>query len=285
MNGVVKEQLMTVINNVDKFSTLAGTIQRLAEFDRVLDDIPLPPYMEKKFSTSNSSSARGDGNKPTLSLEDVDIVTPDGVCLARKLNVTVDSNNRLQITGRNAAGKTSFVRVVSGLWPSYKNGSTGGNVYVTGTIFVVPQKPYSVRGTLLDQVTYPDKFEEEEVDENLLKKAHELLDLVGIGYLVDRDGGWHVEREFENVLSLGEQQRLGMARLFYRKPDFAILDECTDAVSVDVERRLYEAAVELGITCITVSKRLALEKFHEQELRLGGPTYTAHEVRLIKKRR
>ena len=127
--------------------------------------------------------------------------------------------------------------------------------------------------------------EEEEVDENLLKKAHELLDLVGIGYLVDRDGGWHVEREFENVLSLGEQQRLGMARLFYRKPDFAILDECTDAVSVDVERRLYEAAVELGITCITVSKRLALEKFHEQEVRLGGPTYTAHEVRLIKKRR
>ena len=282
VNGVVKEQLMTVINNVDKFSTLAGTIQRLAEFDRVMDDIPLPPYMQKGFSRSNNAIV---GNKkPTLSLKDVDIVTPGGICLARKLNVVVDPNNRLQITGRNAAGKTSFVRVVSGLWPSYKDGSIGGEVSIQGSVFVVPQKPYSVRGTLLDQVTYPDKFEEKDVDDDLLQKAQELLELVGIGYLVERDGGWHVDREFENVLSLGEQQRLGMARLFYRKPDFAILDECTDAVSVDVERRLYEAAVELGITCITVSKRLALEEFHEQEVRLGDPTYAAHEVKSIQKK-
>lgn len=283
VNGVVKEQLLTVIHNVDKFSTLAGTIQRLAEFDRVLDNIPLPPYMEKKMSISNNSFPRGNNEKPTLILKDVDIVTPDGTCLARKLNVTVDSKNRLQITGRNAAGKTSFVRVVSGLWPSYKDGNIGGEVYLSGTVFVVPQKPYSVRGTLLDQVTYPEKIGEHEVDDALLKKANELLDLVGISYLVERDGGWHVEREFENVLSLGEQQRLGMARLFYRKPDFAILDECTDAVSVDVERKLYEAAAELGITCITVSKRLALQEFHEQEVRLGRPTYTAHEMRVVNK--
>ena len=192
-----------------------------------------------------------------------------------------DANNRLQITGRNAAGKTSFVRVVSGLWPSYSKGGIGGKVSVTGTLFVVPQKPYCVRGTLLDQITYPDHIEEMDTDDKLLEVAMDLLKLVGIDYLVERDGGWHIEREFENVLSLGEQQRLGMARLFYRKPNLAILDECTDAVSVDVEKRLYEAAVELGISCITISKRLALEDFHEQEIRLGEPTYNAYALRSI----
>ena len=50
------------------------------------------------------------------------------------------------------------------------------------------------------------------------------------------------------------------------------IDECTSAVSVDVERRLYKAAIDMGITSITISQRLALTEFHENELRLGELT-------------
>jgi ATP-binding cassette subfamily D (ALD) long-chain fatty acid import protein len=46
-------------------------------------------------------------------------------------------------------------------------------------------------------------------------------------YLVEREGGWGTVKEWGEVLSLGEQQRLGMARLFFHRPRFAILDECT----------------------------------------------------------
>ena len=106
--------------------------------------------------------------------------------------------------------------------------------------------------------------------DTLIEEAQSLLDLVGIGYLVVRDGGWNIVRKFEDELSLGEQQRLGMARLFFHNPSFAVLDECTDAVSVDVEERLYKAAVSKNIVCITISKRLALIDFHETELNLGG---------------
>ena len=70
-------------------------------------------------------------------------------------------------------------------------------------------------------------------------------------------------------MSLGEQQRLGMARLFYHKPTFALLDECTSAVSIDQERKLYDAAQELGISCVTISQRLSLPEYHAQELSLG----------------
>lgn len=50
-------------------------------------------------------------------------------------------------------------------------------------------------------------------------------------YLIDREGGWDARKEWGEVLSLGEQQRLGMARLFFHRPRFGVLDECTNATS------------------------------------------------------
>jgi ABC-type uncharacterized transport system fused permease/ATPase subunit len=58
------------------------------------------------------------------------------------------------------------------------------------------------------------------------------------------------------VCSLGEQQRVGLARVLFHCPQFAVLDECTDAVSAHDEADLYRALHAAGITCITISKRL-----------------------------
>ena len=61
-----------------------------------------------------------------------------------------------------------------------------------------------------------------------------------------------------------------MARLFYHSPVFAVLDECTSAVSVDVEGRLYEVAKKRGITLFTVSHRSSVFKYHDWVLRFDG---------------
>ena len=63
-------------------------------------------------------------------------------------------------------------------------------------------------------------------------RLRELLCEVDLEYLVDREEGLGGEVNWGELLSLGEQQRLGMARLFYHKPKFAILDECTSGVTV-----------------------------------------------------
>lgn len=61
-----------------------------------------------------------------------------------------------------------------------------------------------------------------------------------------------------------------MARLFYHRPLFAILDECTSAVSMDVEAELYNKAKELQITLFTVSHRSSLFKHHEFMITFDG---------------
>jgi ABC-type uncharacterized transport system fused permease/ATPase subunit len=295
-NGEVRDAVLHILNHMDKLYTLFGLIQRLSDFERALDETALPPFLSERTAATHSlmppPQAPTSGNSsssdelviveldvnPVLEISRLDLVTPSGVCLAKDVHVRVDREHRLQITGPNAAGKTSLVRIIAGLWrPS---GSTHISIH-GGEVAVVPQKMYSVHGSLLDQVTYPVKIDAKVATEALLEKARVLLELVGISYLVDRDGGWHAEQKFEDVLSLGEQQRLGMARLFFRNPAFAILDECTDAVSVDVEKKLYAAAAERGIICITVSKRLVLNEFHDQELRLG-PHLGPNGCKLVK---
>ncbi|CAI7826792.1 unnamed protein product [Closterium sp. NIES-53] len=190
-------------------------------------------------------------------------------------------------------------------------GATG---IATGGMFYVPQRPYAALGSLRDQLIYPlsrvDAAQKvvgfrppaalaaagkgdtpaagwtagveaaafRALDEQLAR----IMEDVRLLYLLGREGGWDATSTWEDTLSLGEQQRLGMARLFFHRPKFGILDECTNATSVDVEEALYARAKELGITVITISQRPALVPYHSQELRLidGEGTWELRSIRI-----
>ena len=97
------------------------------------------------------------------------------------------------------------------------------------------------------------------------------MENVRLSHVVAREtDGWNARNDWADVLSGGEKQRMAMARLIYHKPLYAILDECTSAVSVDVEGHLYEYMKQQGITLITVSHRDTLWKYHDYLLRFYG---------------
>lgn len=135
-------------------------------------------------------------------------------------------------------------------------------------IYYVPQKPYNAVGSLRENIVYPLATEQgKTVSEERLR---EVLRMVQLEFLVEREGGFDTPKNWDDILSLGEQQRLSMARLFFHKPKFAILDDCTSAVSAKGEKELYQLASDLKITLITISIRTALKDFHSFELNFNG---------------
>uniref|UniRef100_A0A6Q2X666 ATP-binding cassette sub-family D member 3 n=1 Tax=Esox lucius TaxID=8010 RepID=A0A6Q2X666_ESOLU len=187
--------------------------------------------------------------------------------LSPSLCFQVRSGTNVLVCGPNGCGKSSLFRVLGELWPLF-----GGRLTKPerGKLFYVPQRPYMTLGTLRDQVIYPDTYEEQRrkgISDLVLK---EYLDNVQLGHILEREGTWDTVQDWMDVLSGGEKQRMAMARLFYHKPQFAILDECTSAVSVDVEDFIYSHCRTVGISLFTVSHRKSLWKHHEYYLHMDG---------------
>ncbi|KAI7642932.1 ABC transporter transmembrane region 2, partial [Hortaea werneckii] len=211
--------------------------------------------------------------------ENVPVVAPSlyplgGEELIDNLSFIVGPGDHLLITGPNGAGKSAVSRIIAGLWPTYRGLTSRPRQIGQDGIMFLPQRPYLSPGTLRDQVIYPHT--ELDMRESASSGRHTtdadletILSEAKLPYLPSREGGWDTRKNWKDVLSGGEKQRLSLARLLYHEPRYAIIDEGTSAVSSDVEGLHYETCKRKGITLITISTRASLKRYHGFLLTLG----------------
>ncbi|KAK4101066.1 hypothetical protein N658DRAFT_524258 [Parathielavia hyrcaniae] len=254
---------------------LAGYTSRVSSLLQVMDDVQAGRFSKKLVSSSgtegNAAVLRGRGKvieSKDIRFIDVPIISPNGDVLVRALSFSLQQGDHLLVVGPNGCGKSSMFRILGGLWPVY-----GGTVHKPpfSDIFYIPQRPYLSKGSLRQQVIYPDGVRTMQAkgvtDADLLA----ILRALSLEHLVDvSPDGWDTETEWREAVSGGVQQRLAMARLFYHRPRYAILDECTSSVPLETEKVMYDTAKQLGITLMTVSHRRSLWKYHTHILQFDG---------------
>ncbi|CAF0803898.1 unnamed protein product [Adineta ricciae] len=267
-----------IISSYKEIAVLAGYTNRVHTMLHVFDECANERYQRIPVTTDDQSipaiqrrilmnqQAKGEiiESVEDIIAENVPIITPNGDIIVESLSLKITSAMHVLITGPNGCGKSSFFRIIRGLWPIHSGRLHRPN---PSNFFLIPQRPYMCPGTLRDQIIYPHTVDQILVSDSDLM---EILNNVELQYIVQREGGLNVERDWKDILSGGEKQRLGLARIFYHKPKYALLDECTSAVSADVEGKIYERAKQLGVTLLTITHRPSLWAYHTHLLQFHG---------------
>ena len=188
-NGILFEALGRLMSFSDKLASLSGNVTRVAEFDTVLTQLEGEANHRLASTTEKRVQANALGAPVRIKMEGVDIVTPAGMLgrhesCAQGLSCEITAATPLMVTGANATGKSSFFRVLGGLWPIHSGtierpGAATGQPSVND-IFLVPQRVYMVPGSLADNITYPRVVPKEQRDEDMETELRGLLALVGI---------------------------------------------------------------------------------------------------------
>ena len=256
--GLYIEQLITqsfaavtaLLSISSTFQTLLGHVRRVTDLLSVVEEI--------KAERAQQQRASGDVADPNcIALRDVEVVAPDGTCVASELSFELAPGESLRVMGPTGCGKSSVARVVAGIWQPPK-----GSVLVPPGVVMVPQQPLvtTTAVSLLDFLTYPQFLEGTEAAA-ARASLEALLTELGVGYLADRDG-WRLPKQWDATLSLGEQQVLGCARILFQlrcdgteRQRWVCLDDATSALAADLEQKILRSVAAKGVGVIQFSER------------------------------
>ena len=240
--GVITQSAMAFSTLVGALSLVVTQFGSISSFAAVVTRLgSLADAMEQGLSPAAAPiDVRED--EAHVAYERLTLLSPgsDHVLL-RDLSVSVPHGTRVLIVGPNDAAKMALFRATAGIW---ENGS--GRIVRPGLdgILFLPERPYLSPGTLRDVLVREGVIG----DEQIATVLHGL----GLEPVLERTGGLDVERDWDDVLSLGEQQLFSVARVVLAAPRFAFLERPRTALGSEQTDRILSLLWERSITYLTL---------------------------------
>ncbi len=192
-----------------------------------------------------------------IDLQQLLVRLPNGRPLLSADGFSIRGNERTLVTGPSGAGKSTLFRAIAGIWP-FGRGSIA--IPAKAKLMMLPQRPYFPVGSLKAATVYP--AEAGAFDADRVKGVLAAVGLPQLASQLEDDAHWN------RILSLGEQQRLGLARALLHAPQYLFLDEATASLDEASEARLYRLLEQTlpTTTIVSIGHRSSLEAFHERHL-------------------
>lgn len=259
--GNVQGSFAYLAQSYDNFAQWHAVVERLQGFRALVDKVQGLQHSTKQIERIAQLEPGS-----VLTVRNLQVRLPNGQPLIEQANFQLAAGERLLLMGASGSGKSTLLRALAGLWPFGV-----GQVFLpseSATLFL-PQRPYLPLGTLRDALIYPAPIVR--IDD---ARIHHVLAQVGLSSLasvLDALEPWSM------VLSLGEQQRLAVARVLLQRPAVVFLDEATSALDEAAEASLYQCLLDEcpEMAVVSIGHRQSLRAFHSRVLHLTDQTLRA----------
>lgn len=268
-----------IITQFQSISAYAAVVTRLGVLDEGIEQAQAHPVLADEVcphhhlaSTCPVCAQRplpatkvevvNEGTENTVVYEELTLQAPsDGRLLVRDLSGAVLPGTRLLISGPNEEAKSALFRATAGT----RNAGSGRIRRPSdGRMLFLAEQPFFPPGTLREVLTGV-AAEQSFSDDRLLAVLHD-LDLEAV---LARSGGLDLERRWDSILSLGEQQKVAFAGLLLAHPRIVFLERPGSALGKEEVSRLLNLLVARSVALLVVGRPDEPRRSYTSVLELG----------------
>jgi putative ATP-binding cassette transporter len=257
--GVITQSSMAFAQLLGAFSLVVTQFQQISGYAVVLARLSALREGMGDVTSRKPPNIQIDDHGQRLEWTDLSLYTVrDHDLLLRSLTLSIEPGSRLLVTGPNQAACGALFRATAGLWRAGEGHIVRPPI---GAIQFVPERPYLPPGTLRDALLRTEAGQD--VDDARITSVLRSLEIEDI---VSRAGNLDTEGDWDDLLSLAEQQRVAFARVLLAKPRFAVLNRPGAVIGNEAVPQILDLLQKQSITVVTFAPKDTHAADHERRL-------------------